>query len=158
MPGLSSGLSSLFDRYTRPEADEDGERLRDESADRGADRIGECRDRGRYELRGVLTSITVPPEEGHPHLTAELFDGSGYLTLVWMGRHTIPGIGPGVRLRVQGRVMMKDGAPVMYNPTFDVVATTASGRRRRRRAARRAASGATSGGRAAPGTPTGRDH
>lgn len=152
MTGFSSGFSSLFERYARPEADEDGERLRDESADCGADRIGECRDRGRYELRGVLTSVTVPPREGHPHLTAELFDGSGYLTLVWMGRHTIPGIGPGVRLRVQGRVMMKHGAPVMYNPTFDVVADTAPGQRRRRRTARQAA-GAS---RSSPAVSTGR--
>lgn len=120
-----SALSSLLDRLSRTEADEDRERLRDECTVSGSDTVAECRDRGHHTCRGVLTSVTIPSREGHPYLTAELFDGTGYLTLVWMGRRTIPGIGPGVRMRATGRVMMRHGRPVMFNPTFDVVAASA---------------------------------
>lgn len=113
---------SLFGQLARTEVEEDARRLRHESLACGATALGDCRDRGYYTVRGVLASVTLPPRSGTPTVSADLFDGSGHLTLVWMGRRLVPGIHPGVRMRVEGRVSQRDSEMVMLNPTFHVLA------------------------------------
>ena len=44
---------------------------------------------------GVLRSVTVRPVAGSPALEADLYDGSGHLRLVWLGRRHIHGIEAG---------------------------------------------------------------
>ena len=60
--------------------------------------------RERSTLSGVLRSVTYSPPTAPPELSAELYDGSGSIDLVWLGRRDIPGIEPGRRLLVTGRV------------------------------------------------------
>lgn len=120
-----AGLSAMLQRFTRHELEQDGEQLRDEILRCGASSVEACHDRQVHSFRGVLSSVTLPPRCEGPNLTAELFDGSGYITLVWMGRRDIPGIRPGTRMHVSGRVMKKNGRPMMFNPTYDVLAPEA---------------------------------
>ena len=54
-------------------------------------------------------------------LEAELYDGSGAITLVWLGRRRISGISPGRDVQVHGRVGMQDGTPVLYNPRYELI-------------------------------------
>lgn len=117
-----AGLSAVLHKLVRHEDEQDREELRDESGRCGASSVEKCRDRKMHSFRGVLSSVTMPPRCDGPNFTAELFDGSGYVTLVWMGRRFIPGIRPGTRMHVSGRVMMKNGRPVIFNPTYDVLA------------------------------------
>ena len=117
-----AGLGAVLHRFTRHEHEQDDEQLRHESGQAGASRIEQCCDRRVQSFRGVLSSVTLPPRSEGPSLTAELFDGSGYITLVWMGRRDIPGIRPGTRMHVSGRVMKKNGRSVIFNPTYDVIA------------------------------------
>jgi len=49
---------------------------------------------------GTLRSVTLRPRAGVPALEAELYDGSGSLYVVWLGRRHIAGIEPGRRLRI----------------------------------------------------------
>ena len=53
-------------------------------------------------------------------LEAELFDGSGSVTLVWLGRRRIPGIEPGRTLTARGRFAAFDGKRVIYNPWYEL--------------------------------------
>lgn len=78
-------------------------------------------DRDRVHLRGVLRTVTLRPRGGVPALEAELSDGSGVLTIVWLGRRRIAGISPGRSLDVQGRIGTHDGARVMYNPRYELL-------------------------------------
>jgi hypothetical protein len=55
-------------------------------------------------------------------LNVELCDGTGTITLRFMGRTEIPGIVLGCRLRVQGTPWMKDGTLIMLNPLYEFVA------------------------------------
>jgi hypothetical protein len=55
-----------------------------------------------------------------PALEAELFDGSGALDLVWLGRRTIDGVEPGRRIRVEGMVCDVDGRRTMFNPRYEL--------------------------------------
>ena len=41
-------------------------------------------------------------------------------TLVWLGRRAIPGIEPGRELNVRGRVALRDGRKVIYNPYYEL--------------------------------------
>jgi hypothetical protein len=53
----------------------------------------------------------------------EMCDGTGTITLRFMGRTEVAGIVPGCRLRVEGTPSMeKDGTLLMLNPLYEFVA------------------------------------
>ncbi|MBD7916717.1 OB-fold nucleic acid binding domain-containing protein [Cellulomonas sp. Sa3CUA2] len=76
--------------------------------------------RERASVSGVLRSVTLRPREGVPAIEAELYDGSGALDLVWLGRRRIAGIEPGRRLKVDGMVCLVDGRRTVFNPRYEL--------------------------------------
>lgn len=84
--------------------------------------VADAADRSVVTLRGTLRTVTLRPRGGVPALEAELFDGSGVITIVWLGRRRIAGINPGRSLQVQGRVGVHDGVRVIYNPRYELIA------------------------------------
>jgi hypothetical protein len=40
---------------------------------------------------------------------------------VWLGRRNIEGIQAGRRLRVRGRVAQREGRPVLFNPSYELL-------------------------------------
>lgn len=95
--------------------------LRKTYADEGFDRIGEAPDRERVRLRGTLRTVTLRPRGGVPALEAELDDGTGVITIVWLGRRRITGIAPGRPIAVQGRIGLHDGERILYNPRYELI-------------------------------------
>lgn len=89
----------------------------------GACKVGDLRDRQQAQLRGTITVLTVKSRAGTPWLEAELSDGSGVVTLIWIGRRTIPGVGAGRELAVSGRVSCVDGERRIYNPYYELIAS-----------------------------------
>ncbi len=83
--------------------------------------IRDAPDREMVTLRGTLRSVTLRPRGGVPALEAELYDGSGVLTLVWLGRRRIAGIEPGRPIQVQGRIGLHDGVRTLYNPRYELL-------------------------------------
>ncbi|MGH3350598.1 MAG: OB-fold nucleic acid binding domain-containing protein [Nocardioides sp.] len=83
--------------------------------------IADAPDREPVRLRGTLRTITLRPRGGVPALEAELFDGTGTLTLIWLGRRRIAGISPGRSLQVQGRIGRNDGQRIMFNPRYELI-------------------------------------
>jgi hypothetical protein len=83
--------------------------------------IADAPDRDLVRLRGTLRTVTLRPRGGVPALEAELDDGSAVLTIVWLGRRRISGIGPGRSLQVQGRIGVHDGHRIMYNPRSELI-------------------------------------
>ena len=53
-------------------------------------------------------------------LEAELYDGSGTITVVWLGRRRIAGIEPGRQIRVVGRIGVHDAQRLMFNPRYEL--------------------------------------
>jgi hypothetical protein len=88
----------------------------------GANRVGDLCDRQQARLRGTISVLTIKPRAGMPWLEAELSDGSGTVTLIWMGRREIPGVVAGRELIVNGRVSCVDGGRRIYNPHYELVA------------------------------------
>ncbi len=107
-------------------------RLAATSAELEADALGQARevqgcqqivaanDRELVRVFGHLKSVALAPRAGSPSLEATLYDGSGVVTLVWLGRRTIPGIKPGADLVAWGRISCHDGRRVIYNPRYEL--------------------------------------
>ncbi len=95
--------------------------LRKTHSDGGYERIGEAPDRERVRLRGTLQTVTLRPRGGVPALEAELSDGTGTVTVVWLGRRRISGIAPGRSLSVQGRIGQHDGQRILFNPRYELI-------------------------------------
>lgn len=89
----------------------------------GATTIAQVQDRQMATLRGRISVLTLRPRSGTPWLEAEFTDGSGSLTLIWMGRREIPGVVAGRELTVTGRVSWVDGRRRMYNPFYELLGT-----------------------------------
>ena len=91
------------------------------AVDAGADSIAAARDRSRVTLRGTIEVLTVRPRRHTPWLEAELSDGTGRVTLIWMGRHEVPGIEVGREMLVRGRISAIDGERRIYNPRYELL-------------------------------------
>ena len=88
----------------------------------GCEQVSACRKGAVVTVTGRLKSVVYTPRETVPTLEAELFDGSGSVTLVWLGRRRIPGIEPGRTLTAHGRFASFDGRQVIYNPRYELSA------------------------------------
>jgi hypothetical protein len=86
----------------------------------GCSAVSDLKVRHRGSAAGVLRSVVLRPREGIPTVEAELYDGSGSLDLVWLGRRTIAGIEPGRRIRVEGMVCDVGGRRTLFNPRYEL--------------------------------------
>jgi len=102
-------------------ADQHARDLREAFANAEVDTIAEAPDREEVRLRGTLRTVTLRPRGGVPALEAELFDGSGAVTVVWLGRRRIAGITPGRSIQVRGRIGVHDRSRVMFNPRYELM-------------------------------------
>lgn len=119
-----SGLKRLFRRFTASDRELDAAALEEASARSGAEKVCDC-PRGRIAtVTGRLTSVRYMPRTNQPTLEAELFDGTGSITLVFLGRRRIAGIEPGRSLSVEGRLAVRDGRKVIFNPFYTLEPTT----------------------------------
>lgn len=102
-------------------SEEHARELRRGSSDAGEDTVATVEERSRVHVRGTLRTVTLRPRGGVPALEAELYDGSGAITIIWLGRRRIVGIDPGVSIAVEGRVGVHDGQRVIYNPRYQLL-------------------------------------
>jgi len=86
----------------------------------GAESIGTCRRGDQVRVCGTIRSVTLRPRANAPTLEAEIFDGSGHLTLVWLGRRRLSGVEVGRTIQASGRITCPHGEPMIYNPDYDL--------------------------------------
>ena len=96
------------------------EELRDASEQSGCAKIGACSDREKVRVTGTVRTVTLQPRDGNPALEAELYDGTGTLMLVFLGRRRIAGIEPGRGLQATGRIALVGPQRVMFNPSYEL--------------------------------------
>ena len=114
----------LVKRLTTDVAELDADDLSTQSAAQGARRACDCASGDEVTLCGRLRSVELSPRDAVATLEAELFDGTDGVTLVWLGRRRIPGIEPGRTVKARGRIAVRDGRKVLYNPYYELLATT----------------------------------
>ncbi|HEY7016358.1 MAG TPA: amino acid permease [Streptosporangiaceae bacterium] len=82
--------------------------------------IIDCGEREVVDVTGILRSVTLRPRGPSLTMEADLWDGTGNITLVWLGRRNIPGVEPGRRIVVHGRVAQIKGDRTIYNPIYEL--------------------------------------
>jgi hypothetical protein len=112
-----SRLRSSISRWANQDRDEARE-LRQDTRKAGLVCISDAPNREKIVVQGTLKTVTLRPRGGVPALEAELYDGTGSISLVWLGRRRIGGVAPGRGVRVEGRIGVQDGVRVMYNPRY----------------------------------------
>lgn len=98
----------------------DADDLSEDVVHEGAQRASECACGQEVTVFGRLRSVEFGPQNANASLEAELFDGTEGVTLIWLGRRRIAGIEPGRTMRVRGRLAMRDGRKVLYNPFYEI--------------------------------------
>jgi amino acid transporter len=85
--------------------------------------LGDVPIRSRVKVIGRVHAMRVQPWGGAPSLEATIRDSSGMLTLVFLGRREVGGIGTGTVLTAEGVVGTHRNRLAMLNPTYTLVST-----------------------------------
>jgi DNA/RNA endonuclease YhcR with UshA esterase domain len=112
-------------RLTADELELESKELQHVSSSAGATHVAECSVGAPVCVAGSLRAVVLRPRAGVPTLEAELYDGTGTVTLIWLGRRRIRGIDPGRNVVVRGRLTRQDGRPTIYNPSYELRASSA---------------------------------
>jgi hypothetical protein len=113
-------LRRALHRLTADEAEMQREELQSQNAQVGAEPVERCQLGEPVCLAGTLQAVVLRPLAGVPTLEAELYDGTGTVTLVWLGRRRIRGIDPGRSLVARGRLTVRDGRMTVFNPAYEL--------------------------------------
>ena len=120
--------TGFWRRLGRTRAQVEAEELQREVAeagDAGLTRIDSCQPGETVTVRGMVRSVTLRPRSTVPALEIELYDGTGSVSVVWLGRRRIPGIDPGRTMVVCGRLTCNTENPTIYNPKYELKPTAA---------------------------------
>lgn len=85
----------------------------------GVTLIGRVAPRSVAKVAGVVEVLRVRPREGVQAFEAEVTDGTGTVTAVWLGRSSVPGVSIGVRVVIEGRMGGEAANLQVINPTFE---------------------------------------
>ncbi|MCU1593067.1 MAG: OB-fold tRNA/helicase-type nucleic acid binding protein [Frankiales bacterium] len=113
-------LKRALRRLTADEEELDSSELRSEAAAAGATAVDRCSVGAPVCVAGTLRAVVLRPLAGVPTLEAELYDGTGTVTLVWLGRRRIRGIDPGRSLVARGRLTRREGKVTLFNPEYEL--------------------------------------
>lgn len=119
-PARRGWLGRVVRRLTEDTQELDAEDLRGDVAETGARPVSTCVQGQPVTVTGRLRSVVYTPRDTVPTVDAELYDGSGSVHLVWLGRSRIAGIEPGRALTARGRVSEHDGIKVIFNPWYEL--------------------------------------
>lgn len=117
-------LRRLVRRLTSDIDELDAENLSENVEAVGARKASDCRSGEQVTVLGRVRSVELSPRDAVARLEAELFDGTEGVTLVWLGRRRIAGIEPGRTIKAHGRIAMRDGHKVLYNPYYELQIAT----------------------------------
>lgn len=94
--------------------------LQDELESAGATAVAQCSLGEPVCVAGTLRAVTLRPRAGVPTLEAELYDGTGSVLLIWLGRRRIGGVECGRSMVARGRLTVHDGRPTLYNAEYEL--------------------------------------
>lgn len=114
-------LRKALDNLVVDESQLAAEDLAVECARPGCTPIAELQTRRLSTVTGTVHSIAIQPAGRAPELRVEMFDGTGILDVIWLGRRSIAGIKPGAFLTLTGRVTLVDGRLTIFNPSYQML-------------------------------------
>lgn len=122
MSSLARALRRISARLTDPVDVLDAAELAGRVRGTGASRVVDVTRGDLATLTGRIRTVSTGGGEEHLGVTAEVFDGTAGIEVCWLGRRSIPGIDTGRYIRVTGRVGVRDGRKIMFNPRYELLA------------------------------------
>ena len=121
---MATRLGNRLRAFLRKVAETDEQRLAKELQEWAASipgmvPIASAPMRQRVKIAGAVRRITIRPVEGFEALEAVIYDGTGEMTAVWLGRRAISGLVLGSKLILEGVPGKSHGELRMVNPTFE---------------------------------------
>lgn len=117
-----SRVSNYFKSLVTSQVDLDSAKLRDDIELMGASAASKCVVGESVKVRGTIRAVRVRPQDSVQMVEAELWDGTGYITLLWLGRREIKGVTPGRNLMADGRISRgPKQQPAIYNPRYELL-------------------------------------
>jgi DNA/RNA endonuclease YhcR with UshA esterase domain len=109
-------------RLTCDESVLEAEELQDQVEEVGATPVMACTARRNVCVTGTVKSVTLKSLAGAPSLEAEIYDGTGSVTAIFLGRRRICGIETGKSMVLRGRITEREGQSIIYNPRYELLA------------------------------------
>jgi len=88
----------------------------------GVTSIGALSAPGKVTIEGRVRAVEIRPVEQNCVFECTVADATGTLTAMFYGRTHIPGVEPGTRIRLEGKVSIRGGGPAMINPAYQLLA------------------------------------
>ncbi|HEX7269825.1 MAG TPA: amino acid permease [Streptosporangiaceae bacterium] len=76
---------------------------------------------GKATVEGRVHSLEIRPVDHSCVLACLVTDATGEITALFYGRTHIPGVEPGTRIQLRGRVGVKETGAVMVNPAYELL-------------------------------------
>ena len=93
----------------------------------GVTPVGALNAPGKATVEGKVRAVEIRPVEQNCVFECTIADSTGTLTAMFYGRTHIPGVEPGARLRLAGKVSIREGGPAMINPAYQLLAKDSAG-------------------------------
>jgi len=87
----------------------------------GCSPIGDTRFRRTVKVSGRVRSVRIQPWADVPTLECTLVDGSGGITVVFLGRRHVAGVHPGTAMCVEGVAGAHAGKLAILNPEYTLL-------------------------------------
>lgn len=104
----------------------EAEELQDQVEELGATPVNACPNRLNVCVTGTIRSVTLKSLAGAPSLEAEVYDGTGAVTAIFLGRRRICGIEAGRSIVLRGRITDREGDRSIYNPRYELLPASQS--------------------------------
>jgi amino acid transporter len=113
-----SGRTSLVPRPTTQDADA---AVGLEALEPGAVPIAEARWRHHVKVAGKVRSVRVAPLHDAPTVELILVDGTASISVIFLGRRGVAGVGVGTRMAVEGTVGIHKNRLAILNPSYQLL-------------------------------------
>lgn len=118
---LTRAVRGLTARLTDPLDALDAAALAGQVRGAGCSYIEDAERGDLVTLTGRVRTVLTGGGEEFLGVTAEVFDGTGVVDVCWLGRRSIPGVDTGRCVRVTGRIGIRDGHKIMFNPRYELL-------------------------------------
>lgn len=119
---MGSGLRDRLHKITAPQSEREAAEIASQCRSSGATAVTACQVGQQVAVAGTVRSVRLAPLAGAPTFEVDLYDGSGTVRLVFLGRRTIRGLSAGRTLVAHGRLTRRDGTLTVFNPRYELLA------------------------------------
>jgi hypothetical protein len=113
-------FSRKMHRLTCDESVLEAEELLGQVEEVGATPVKACAARRNVCVTGTIKSVTLKSLAGAPSLEADIYDGTGSVTAIFLGRRRICGIETGRSIVLRGRITEREEQRIIYNPRYEL--------------------------------------